>query len=169
MISVVIEARGGEHALAMTLATLVPAAAEGFVREVIVADPVGDEATRLVADAAGCVLVGGGRADALSLARSDWVLLVVPGVRLEADWYREASAFIDRARRSADPRRAASFRHAVDDFGVRARLSEAWFGLWHRLRPPATLLAPKAVLIAEARLSVSRLRSRAYVGGLTPA
>src|SRR5689334_13813372 len=106
MISVVIEARDGAHALAMTLATLVPAAAEGFAREVIVADPEGSADTRLVADAVGCVLVEGRQADAVRLARSDWVMLVAPGVRLEADWYREASAFIDRARRKG-ARRAA--------------------------------------------------------------
>jgi hypothetical protein len=169
MISVVIDGNGGEHALAITLAALVPAAAEGFVREVFVVGRGAGEGVRLVADAAGCVLVDGARLDAARRARSDWVLLLSPGVRLEADWFREAAAFIDRTRRSGAASRAATFRPAVDGFGLRARLTELWF----RLAPPsgrsANVLAPRAGLTENRRLKVSRLRARAFFGGLTHA
>lgn len=60
MISVVIAANGQEVALAETLAALVPAAADGFVREVVVVAESGpSQGTRLVADAVGCVIVEG--------------------------------------------------------------------------------------------------------------
>jgi glycosyltransferase involved in cell wall biosynthesis len=166
MISVVIETLDEEQALALTLSALVPAAAEGFVREVIVADRGGRPGTRLIADAVGCAIVDGARARAIALARSDWVLVIQPGVRLETDWFREAALFIERARRSGRTR-AASFRHAVDDFGLRARLAEIWLRLRSRILPPQALLAPKAALIEGARLKTARLRARAFVGGLS--
>jgi glycosyltransferase involved in cell wall biosynthesis len=169
MISVVIETKDCEHALAMTLAALVPAAAQGFVREVLVADAGSGDGTRVVADVAGCTIVDGGRERALALARADWVLLLTPGVRLETDWFREAARFIDHARRQGAPsRRAASFRHAVDDYGLRARLAEAFAAIGVRLRPSRAILARREELLAGNRLRVRWLRSRAFVGGLTP-
>src|SRR5205085_11451508 len=117
MISVVIEAFNAECPLVQTLAALVPAAAEGFVREVIVADAGSSDGTRVVADAAGCTIVEGGRMKGLAGARCEWVLVVAPGVRLDPDWSREAAAFMQRIARSGHTGRAATFRHAVDEFG----------------------------------------------------
>jgi hypothetical protein len=164
MISVVIETVDEEQALALTLSALVPAAAEGFVREVLVADRGGRHGTRLIADAVGCAIVEGSRERAVALARSDWILVIRPGVRLETDWFREAALFIERTRRSGTAR-SASFRHAVDDFGLRARLSEIAGRLRARLAPPGVLLAPKASLVEGRRLRPVRLRARAFVGG----
>jgi hypothetical protein len=166
MISVVMESRGEAHELAATLAALVPAAAEGFVSQVIIADVDGRDTTRRVADAMGCDLREGTREEACRAAKAEWILLIAPGVRLERDWFREAALFIERAGRTGGQRNAASFRHAVDDFGLRARLGEVWTRLRSRLLPPKILLAPKAALADGRRLRTARLRARAYVGGL---
>ncbi|NWG93335.1 MAG: glycosyltransferase, partial [Parvularculaceae bacterium] len=61
-ISVVIPTLNAERALSATLASLVPAAVEGLVREVIVSDGVSTDATRDIARAAGACLVEGERA-----------------------------------------------------------------------------------------------------------
>jgi glycosyltransferase involved in cell wall biosynthesis len=161
MISVVIEALNAEFLLVQTLAALVPAAAEGFVREVIVADAGSTDGTRVVADAAGCVVVDGGRMAALAIARSDWVLLVVPGVRLDPDWSREAAAFLQRLQRNGETGRAATFRHALDEFGFQARLVERFSGLLGLFKRPETILGPRKALIAGARLRSTQLRARA--------
>src|ERR1700744_4588976 len=123
MISVVIAAKDQEYALAETLGALVPAAAEGFVREVVVADGGSTDGTRIVADAVGCIIVSGDAAAGLRAARSDWVLLIAPGVRLEADWFREAGVTLHRLQRGGK-RVSALFRGAVDDAGWKARLRE---------------------------------------------
>ncbi|MDQ0470512.1 glycosyltransferase [Labrys wisconsinensis] len=167
MISVVIATRNDEEALAVTLAALVPAAAEGFVREVVVADAGSADGTRLIADALGCTVVEGGREQGLRAARAEWVLVVRPGVRLEADWFLEAALFIERVRRAGPGLRAASFRHAVDDFGWRARLSELAVAMLSRFRASGNILAHRDALAAGRRLRMSWLRSRAFVGGLT--
>jgi glycosyltransferase involved in cell wall biosynthesis len=54
MLSVVIETNNDEDALARTLASLVSAAVEGVVREVIVCDRGSTDRTHLVAEHAGC-------------------------------------------------------------------------------------------------------------------
>ena len=59
MLSVVIPTENSEEGLARTLASLVPAAAEGIVREVVVVDAGSTDGTRVVADAAGCSLAEG--------------------------------------------------------------------------------------------------------------
>jgi glycosyltransferase involved in cell wall biosynthesis len=169
MISVVIETKDEEQALAVTLSALVPAAAQGFLREVIVADAGSRDATRLVAESVGCLIIEGGREAALRAARADWVLLVAPGVRLEAGWAREAALFIEWAKRSGTDCHAASFRHAVEEFGLWARLGEIWAALSSHFRASPNLLAPRHAFLAGARLRRSCLRSRAFVGGPTQA
>lgn len=129
MISVILPTRNDETALAHALAALVPAAADGTIREVIVVDANSDDGTALVADAAGCRFVRGtGRlgpdlASAAAGARSDWLLFLSPHVTLEPGWQREAQDFIDRVS-MAGAMRAAAFRHARAGFGLRARLAE---------------------------------------------
>ena len=62
MLSVIIATRESERPLVRTLAALVPGAAAGVVREVIVADGQSRDATVEVADIAGCqVLVADAR------------------------------------------------------------------------------------------------------------
>ena len=161
MISVVIEAHNAEFKLVQTLASLVPAAAEGFIREVIVADAGSTDGTHTVADSVGCVIVDGGRAAALVAARSDWVLLVAPGVRLDPDWSREAAAFLQRVQRNGETGRAATFRHGLDAFGFQARLAEQVSAFLALFRRSETILAPRKALIAGERLRATQLQARA--------
>ncbi len=139
MISVIIPTHDDETALAHALAALVPAAADGMVREVIVVDGGSTDGTALVADAAGCRFVRGtGRtgadlAQGAASARSDWLLFLSPHVALEPGWQREAHDFIDRVQMAGDGAHAAAFRHARADFGFRARLAEVAASLRTRL------------------------------------
>ncbi|MBZ9934837.1 glycosyltransferase [Mesorhizobium sp. BR1-1-16] len=139
MISVIIPTRNDETALAHALAALVPAAADGIVREVIVVDGGSTDGTALVADAAGCRFVAGSGdigkdlAAAAAGARSDWLLFLSPQVALEPAWQREAHDFIDRVQMSGETERAAAFRHARADFGFAPRFSEVMASVRARL------------------------------------
>lgn len=87
MLSVLIETENDEEALARSLASLVSAAVEGMVREVIVLDRGSTDATQRVADHAGCVfLQGGNLVGAVGQARGDWLVLIEPGARLGEGW-----------------------------------------------------------------------------------
>ena len=132
MLSVVIPTQNSEEGLARTLASLVPAAAEGVVREVVVVDAGSKDGTRIVADAAGCSLVeaSGGwlarvSAGVHTARRAPWFLILSPNVFLEGDWYREVATFVDRSERAghADAH-VAAFRVVYDEFGWRPRLAE---------------------------------------------
>lgn len=168
MISVVIAANGQELLLAETLAALVPAAADGFVREVVVAESGSSQGTRLVADAVGCVIVEGDERTGLEAARSDWVLVMAPGVRLESDWFREAGVMMQRLQRVGDRPVAMLFRGAVDDYGWRARAREILLKLSRSRRRRQAVLAPRQALLAGARLAIHALRARAFTGGVGP-
>ncbi len=132
MLSVVIPTRNSEEGLARTLVSLVPAAAEGVVREVLVADDHSTDGTRIVADAAGCTLVDtdGGWLHRVETAiaaarRAPWFAVLAPNVFLDAEWFREAASFVDRVERGgrADDE-VGCFRLAYDAFGWRARVAE---------------------------------------------
>ncbi|MDK9695603.1 MAG: glycosyltransferase [Siculibacillus sp.] len=136
MLSVVIPTQNSEEGLARTLASLVPAAAEGIVREVVVSDAGSSDGTRIVADAAGCSLVdnSGGWLTRVTAGvhvarRASWFLILAPNVHLERDWYREAASFVERSERAgrADAN-VATFRIAYDEFGWRPRLAERMVG-----------------------------------------
>jgi hypothetical protein len=87
MLSVVIETLNDEDALARTLASLVPAAVEGVVREVIVCDRGSTDRTRQVADYAGCAFIADGALPAgIRAARAEWLLLLQPGSRMADGW-----------------------------------------------------------------------------------
>ena len=102
MISVVIATHNDGAVLAETLAALVPAALDGLVREVIVADGGSNDATRSIADAFGADILEIGvlnRAACLNAgaqaARSAWVLFVPPTARLHTGFEREVAAFAE--------------------------------------------------------------------------
>lgn len=132
MISVIIPTENSEVDLAHALAALVPAAAEGVVREVIVVDSGSSDNTDKVADAAGCTFVthNGPRSERLThgaalAKRGEWLLFLQPETLLESGWHHEVQAFIDRATRTpSGPRTAAAFRLRYEAFGMSARLSE---------------------------------------------
>ena len=78
MLSVIIPTRDSERALVATLAALVPAAMEGFVAEVVIADGGSRDDTAAVADVAGCKFrtlegsLGRRLKTAAEAARSPW-------------------------------------------------------------------------------------------------
>ncbi|MHA7774174.1 glycosyltransferase [Roseibium sp. M-1] len=138
MISVIIPTINSEAELVHALSALVPAAAEGVIREVIVIDGGSSDNTEKVADAAGCSWVsrpGNPRSERLahgaSIARrGEWLLFLQPETLLESGWHHEAQAFIERAARAPNgPRMAASFRLRHEAFGLSARVSEAFAAL----------------------------------------
>lgn len=146
MISVILPTRNDETALAHTLAALVPAAADGAIREVIIVDDDSKDGTLIVADAAGCRLVPGGEtlgddlARAAREARSEWLFFLSPRAMMEPGWQREAHDFIDRVSMSPpDDARAAVFRQARPEFGFAARLAECGAAIRARLFGAPTL------------------------------
>jgi hypothetical protein len=181
MLSVVIPSFGSEEALARTLAALVPAAAEGVVREVVVVVDADAAEGLSVADAAGCVVVAAGaagwaarlRVGVAAVKRAPWILCLPSAVLLEGDWHREVATFIERAeRRGVAQAAAGTFRLAVDADGWRPRLAENVIGFCSLLGLPAEeqglvmtrrlwdrLLAPDGGVVGHADL-VRRLGRR---------
>jgi glycosyltransferase involved in cell wall biosynthesis len=97
MLTVVIETRNDEEALARTLASLVGAAVEGIVRDVIVCDRGSTDQTHRVAELAGCSYVAeGGIAAALRQAKGEWILLLEPGARLSEGWSESVIGHVTR-------------------------------------------------------------------------
>ncbi len=132
MLSVVILTHNSEEGLARTLASLVSAAAEGVIREVVVVDSHSNDGTATVAEAAGCLLLtadgswGDRVGHAISaMRRAPWIMVLQPQVLLEGDWFRELSVFIERVERAnGSEAKAAIFRLEYDEFGLKARLAE---------------------------------------------
>jgi glycosyltransferase involved in cell wall biosynthesis len=87
MLTVLIETRNDEEGLARTLASLVGAAVEGVVRDVIVCDNGSTDQTHYVADHAGCsYIASGGVTAGIARAKGEWLLLLEPGARLSEGW-----------------------------------------------------------------------------------
>jgi hypothetical protein len=87
MLTVLIETRNDEEALARTLASLVGGAVEGVVRDVIVCDRGSTDQTHRVAEHAGCHYVAeGGIAAGIRQAKGEWLLMLEPGARLVDGW-----------------------------------------------------------------------------------
>lgn len=133
MISVVLQTVDEEEALAGTLASLVSAAADGSVREVIVVDGGPGTGVPVIAEGAGCTYIRGPKAreQRLSIgaeaAKGPWLFFIAPGVEAGEGWFREARQFIERAERS-NGKRAAVFHIDFDNDS----------SLWRRLfGPPA--------------------------------
>jgi len=126
MLSVVIATHDCERALVLTLAPLVAGAAEGVIREVIVADAGSSDQTAAVADMAGCrLLVSSGSiavrlGAAIASAQAPWLMILRPGVVLDATWTGELSRFMAESEASAGRDvRAAVFRAAQRGNGAR--------------------------------------------------
>ena len=162
MLSVIIPSYNSEEGLARTLASLVSAAAEGIVREVAIADAGSSDGTEAVAEAAGCLfLTGGGTwgdrvAGAIdAMRRVPWLMVLPPHVLLQAGWFRELTAFIERIERNGrSDSHAASFRLEYDDYGFRARLAERAIALCSGV---FGLPAPEQGLVVSRRL-IDRIR-----------
>ncbi|MER9653968.1 glycosyltransferase [Mesorhizobium sp. M0152] len=111
MLSVLIETRNDEEALARTLASLVGGAVEGVVREVIVCDAGSTDQTHRVAEHAGCHYVAsGGVAAGIRQAKGDWLLILEPGARLAEGWIDAVIAHTARQTMAARFSRARGSR-----------------------------------------------------------
>ena len=97
MISVIIETKDHAEDLARTLGSLVPAAVEGFVRDVTVRDLGSTDETRKVCDHAGARwLEKVELSEAVKTARCDWLLVLTPGARLLDGWIEPASIHMQK-------------------------------------------------------------------------
>jgi glycosyltransferase involved in cell wall biosynthesis len=129
MISVVIPTSNSGSTLPATLAALVPAAAEGLVREAIIVDAGSADETCAIADAMGCTILrspgerGARMFAGATAAKGPWLLFLHPDVALGEGWTREAHSFAEIAEREGRDR-AAVFRFALDSFARKARLME---------------------------------------------
>src|ERR1700692_745224 len=117
MLSVIIPTDGVEQPAVATLAALVPGAAAGVVREVLLVDRGGTGVIERVADVTGCRFLSfeGSRAAALAAgarqARSPWLMFLHAGAVLDSGWIEETAQFIRRVSDSGRPR-AGIFRYA---------------------------------------------------------
>ena len=117
MLSVIIPTEGAEQPTVATLAALVPGAAAGLIREVLLIDRAGTDVIERVADVAGCRFLAfeGSHAAALAAgarqARSPWLMFLHAGAVLDTGWIDETTQFIQRVSGSDRPR-AGIFRYA---------------------------------------------------------
>jgi hypothetical protein len=117
MLSVIIPTEGIEQPTVATLAALVPGAAAGIIREVLLVDRGDNGVIERVADVAGCHFLRfeGTRAAALAAgarqSRSPWLMFLRPGAVLDAGWIDETTQFIQGVAASGRPR-AGVFRYA---------------------------------------------------------
>ncbi|MFV0367903.1 MAG: TIGR04283 family arsenosugar biosynthesis glycosyltransferase [Hyphomicrobiaceae bacterium] len=130
MISVIIPTLNAERRLAACLTALVPAAVEGFVREVIISDGGSSDRTLKVADQAGARVItskpgrGGQLRAGADAAGQPWLLFLHADSVLSSDWDLDASAFMQRVDLGHAPASAATFRFALDDRGAAPRVLE---------------------------------------------
>lgn len=111
MISVLIECKDQEKALAVTLAALVHGAVEGLVAEVVILDRGSRDGTALLADAAGCrFLDDPDLRDVVRSARGDWLLLIEPGARPLLGWVDHIGQHISVGHMSARMRPSREYR-----------------------------------------------------------
>lgn len=135
MISAIIPTLNAEASLARTFSALIPAAVEGLVREVIVADGGSTDATlKIVEDAGAAAVVSeAGRGQQLragiARARFPWLLILHADTVLEPGWEQPASDFMERVTEGSRPPAAAVFRFALDDTGFAPRALETLVGL----------------------------------------
>ncbi len=150
MLSVIIPTEGVEHTVVATLAALVPGAAAGVVREVVLVDRADTGVIERVADVAGCRYLrhAGTRAAALaagaSQARSSWLMFLHAGAVLDHGWIDETAQFIQRVS-TAGQLRAGIFRYARSPYAD-IRLSDRFRSMLRIVTGPT---ADQGLLIAR--------------------
>jgi hypothetical protein len=105
MLSVIIQTDGAEQPAVATLAALVPGAAAGVVREVLLLDRTGNGVIERVADVAAALAAGARQ------ARSPWLMFLRAGAVLDSGWIEETTQFIHGVAHSGR-QRAGVFRYA---------------------------------------------------------
>lgn len=163
MLTVIIATFNDEEALARTLASLVPAAVEGLVREVVVVDAGSTDQTHRVADHAGCRMMSADEmAKAILTARGDWIMFLEPGAKPAGDWIEPVAAHISHAR---TPARFTQARESRQPFlrSVLRRQSPLRDGLIISKGQAAALLRrSKTPLFVRKRLAARRLHARLH-------
>jgi len=180
MLSVIVPTDGTEGPAVATLAALVPGAAAGVVREVVLVDRGETGAIERVADVAGgrVLAFGGSRAAALAAgareARAPWLMFLHAGAVLDPGWIEETTQFVRRVSESGHPR-AGVFRYARSPYSETA-FSDALKLLARKIAGP---WADQGLLIArdhyerlgghapDARRSEARLLRRLGRSSLT--
>ena len=143
MLSVIIATRDSERRLVPTLAALVSGAAQGLVRDVIVADGGSKDETAKIADIAGCAVQVSDASLTVRLtaaaraARGPWLMFLRPGTVLDPAWIDDTARFVEQAEeRGEAERRAAVFRHTPGMGRQRSALAEVLMVLGSRLIRP---------------------------------
>jgi hypothetical protein len=150
MLSVIIPTEGIEQPTVATLAALVPGAAAGVIREVLLVDRADNGVIERVADVAGCRFLRfeGTRAAALAAgakqARSPWLMFLRPGAVLDTGWIEETTQFIQGVALSGRSR-AGVFRYARSPYADTA-LRDRFRALARKITGP---LADQGLLIAR--------------------
>jgi len=132
MISVVIPTLNAEATLGPCLAALVPAALDGIVRQVVIADGGSTDKTAAIADDAGAdfLVVKAGRGQQIiagvAKARNDWLLILHADTVLEEGWQAEASEFMSMVDSGQRKTGAAAFRFKLDDTGLMPRIIDGF-------------------------------------------
>jgi hypothetical protein len=150
MLSVIIPTEGVERTAVATLAALVPGAAAGVIREVLLVDRTDNGVIERVADVAGCRYLPfeGSRAAAMAegarQARSPWLMFLHAGAVLDAGWIDETAQFMQNASLGAR-QRAGIFRYARSPYGENG-LRDALKSLGRAMLGPS---ADQGLLIAK--------------------
>jgi hypothetical protein len=150
MLSVIIPTEGVEQPAVATLAALVPGAAAGLSREVLLVDRAASSVIERVADVAGCRFLAaeGTRAAALAAgarqARSPWLMFLHAGAVLDSGWLEETTQFIQGVANSGRPR-AGIFRYARSPY-AETRFSDGFKFLARMFAGPS---AEQGLLIAR--------------------
>ncbi|HEY9057822.1 MAG TPA: glycosyl transferase family 2 [Aurantimonas sp.] len=148
MLSVLMDCGPDDKQLAASLATLVPGAVEGVVREVVLVDRgMGPQAHR-VADHAGCRVVSEEEfRPTIETAKGEWLLLLEPGARLMPGWIGAVVEHADEVARGTAKIAPARFR--------RARMDRP--GFLQRFRQIRTALAEGFLVQKPQAIGLSRL------------
>jgi hypothetical protein len=150
MLSVIIPTKGVEQPAVATLAALVPGAAAGVVREVLLVDRAGNGVIERVADVAGCRFLRfeGSHAAALAAgarqARSPWLMFLHAGAVLDSGWIDETAQFIHGVSNSGHAR-AGVFRYARSPY-AETRLRDGFKFIARMIAGPS---ADQGLLIAR--------------------
>src|ERR1700709_2021214 len=155
MLSVIIPTDGVEQPAVATLAALVPGAAAGVGRGVLLVDRAGPGGIERVADVAGCRFLPfeGSRAAALAAgarqARSPWLMFLHAGAVLDPGWIDETAQFLPGVSVRCGPALGRALKiHCADD--CRSLRRPGLADCAGSLRPPRRLCAGHATLRGKA-------------------
>ena len=130
MISIIIPTLNAEATLGRCLVALVPAAIDGLVQQVVIADGGSEDRTVALAEEAGAdvVVSQSGRGHqiraGIAASRAPWLLVLHSDTELQPGWETEVSAFMTSVDLGHREKSAAAFSYALDDSGFMPRIME---------------------------------------------